>query len=78
MLVTFELAGQQFYALNGGSQYRFNESISLLVECEDQEEIDRLWGTLTKDGEEGPCGWLNDKFGVSWQITPSRLLALIS
>ena len=78
MLVTFELAGQQFYALNGGSQYRFNESISLLVECEDQEEIDRLWGTLTKDGEEGPCGWLKDKFGVSWQITPSRLLALIS
>ena len=78
MLVTFELAGQKFYALNGGSQYKFNESISLLVECESQSEIDAFWSELTKGGEERPCGWLTDRFGLSWQVAPRRLLELVS
>jgi predicted 3-demethylubiquinone-9 3-methyltransferase (glyoxalase superfamily) len=78
MLVTFELAGQKFYALNGGSQYKFNESISLLVECEIQSEIDAFWGKLTEGGEERPCGWLTDRFGLSWQIAPRQLLELVS
>ena len=78
MLVTFELAGQRFHTLNGGPQHKFNESISLLVECETQDEIDALWGKLTEGGEEGPCGWLKDRYGVSWQIAPTRLLELIS
>ena len=78
MLVTFELAGQKFYALNGGSQYKFNESISLLVECESQSEIDAFWSKLTKGGQERPCGWLTDRFGLTWQIAPRRLLELVS
>ncbi len=78
MLVTFELTGQKFYALNGGPQYKFNESVSLFVECETQGEIDELWSKLTDRGEEGPCGWLTDRFGLSWQIAPTRLLELIS
>src|SRR5262249_20173673 len=68
MLVTFELAGQKFHALNGGPDYKFNESISLLVECETQGEIDALWCKLCEGGEERPCGWLTDRFGLSWQI----------
>ncbi|MBV8970141.1 MAG: VOC family protein, partial [Verrucomicrobia bacterium] len=63
MLVTFELAGQKFYALNGGPQYKLNESMSLLVECENQGEIDEFWSKLTEGGAEGPCGWLTDRFG---------------
>jgi predicted 3-demethylubiquinone-9 3-methyltransferase (glyoxalase superfamily) len=78
MLVAFELAGQKFYALNGGSQYKFNLSISLLVECETQSEIDAFWSKLTKGGEERPCGWLTDRFGLSWQIAPRQLLELVS
>lgn len=78
MIVSFELAGQKFHALNGGTQYKFNESISLFVECEDQREIDRLWGKLSEGGKEGPCGWLTDRFGLSWQIAPTRLLELLS
>ena len=78
MLVTFELAGQKFYALNGGSQYKFNESISLLVECESQSEIDAFWSKLTEGGKEAPCGWLKDRFGLSWQVAPRRLLELVS
>ena len=78
MLVTFELAGQKFHALNGGPQYKFNESISLFVECEAQGEIDELWSKLSECGEEGPCGWLTDRFGLSWQIAPTRLLELLS
>lgn len=78
MLVTFELAGQKFYALNGGPQYKFNESVSLFVECETQSEIDGLWNTLSEGGKEGPCGWLTDRFGLWWQIAPSRLLELLS
>jgi predicted 3-demethylubiquinone-9 3-methyltransferase (glyoxalase superfamily) len=78
MLVTFELAGQKFYALNGGPQYKLNESMSLLVECANQSEIDEFWSKLSEGGEEGPCGWLTDRFGLSWQIAPTRLLELVS
>jgi predicted 3-demethylubiquinone-9 3-methyltransferase (glyoxalase superfamily) len=78
MLVTFELAGQKFHALNAGPQYKFNESISLLVECETQAEVDEFWSKLTERGEEKPCGWLTDRFGLSWQIAPARLLELVS
>jgi predicted 3-demethylubiquinone-9 3-methyltransferase (glyoxalase superfamily) len=78
MLVTFELAGQLFYALNGGRNDPFNESVSLLVECEDQDEVDRLWNRLTEGGAEAPCGWLKDRYGLAWQITPTRLLELVT
>jgi predicted 3-demethylubiquinone-9 3-methyltransferase (glyoxalase superfamily) len=71
--VMFQLDGQEFIALNGGPQYKFTEAISLLVNCESQEEVDRLWGALTAGGEEQPCGWLKDKYGLSWQIVPTVL-----
>ena len=77
MTVSFELNGQPFIALNGGPDFTFNEAISLEVLCENQEEVDRYWETLSEGGEEGPCGWLKDRFGVSWQITPTRLYELI-
>jgi predicted 3-demethylubiquinone-9 3-methyltransferase (glyoxalase superfamily) len=74
MSATFQLEGQEFIALNGGPQFQFNEAISLFVNCNTQEEVDDLWGKLTADGgEEGRCGWLKDKFGVSWQIVPTAL-----
>ena len=73
MTVTFELEGQEFTALNGGPEFKFNEAISLLVNCESQEEVDELWKRLSEGGEEGPCGWLKDRFGVSWQIIPTIL-----
>jgi predicted 3-demethylubiquinone-9 3-methyltransferase (glyoxalase superfamily) len=73
LLVTFELEGQQFTALNGGPDFKFTEALSLLVNCESQEEVDRLWDQLSEGGEKGPCGWLKDKFGLSWQITPTVL-----
>jgi len=75
MMVTFELDGQEFIALNGGPEFTFDEAISFQVNCETQEEIDECWAKLSDGGEEGPCGWLKDKFGVSWQITPSLLMA---
>ncbi len=78
MTATFQLEGQQFIALNGGPQYKFNEAISLLVNCETQEEVDRLWAQLSEGGEEQPCGWLKDKFGLSWQIIPEALGRLMS
>jgi predicted 3-demethylubiquinone-9 3-methyltransferase (glyoxalase superfamily) len=78
MLVTFELAGQRFYALNGGPNDPFNESVSLLVECETQEEVDTLWSQLTDGGTERPCGWLKDRYGLAWQIAPTRLLELVT
>jgi predicted 3-demethylubiquinone-9 3-methyltransferase (glyoxalase superfamily) len=78
MLVTFELAGQKFRALNGGPQYKFSEAISLFVECETQGEIDAFWSKLTAGGAERPCGWLTDRFGLSWQVAPTRLMELIS
>jgi predicted 3-demethylubiquinone-9 3-methyltransferase (glyoxalase superfamily) len=73
MMVTFELAGQPFMALNGGPQYKFNESISLYVNCETQEEVDELWEKLSEGGEKQPCGWLKDRFGLSWQIIPTAM-----
>ncbi|HEU5064786.1 MAG TPA: VOC family protein [Gaiellaceae bacterium] len=78
MTVQFELDGQQFVALNGGPDFKFNEAISLEVSCESQDEVDSFWSALTADGgEEGPCGWLKDKYGVSWQIVPNVLYELI-
>ena len=74
MTVEFELEGQSFIALNGGPQFHFNEAVSLVIECEDQAEVDRLWDALTADGgEPGPCGWLKDRYGLSWQIVPKEL-----
>ncbi len=78
MTARFQLAGQQFMALNGGPTYRFTEAISLMIDCATQAEIDDLWGKLTKDGgEPGRCGWLKDRFGLSWQVVPSVLGALL-
>ncbi len=73
MTVQFQLEGQEFIALNGGPQFKFTEAISLLVNCDTQAEVDELWSKLSAGGEEGPCGWLKDKFGLSWQIVPSAL-----
>ena len=78
MTVNFELDGQRFIALNGGPDFKFNEAISLEVDCETQDEVDSYWSALTEGGEEGPCGWLKDKYGVSWQIVPKILTELIS
>ncbi|MFI0740270.1 VOC family protein [Streptomyces sp. NPDC021100] len=78
MTVTFELAGQQFIALNGGPRFTFNEAVSLYVDCTSQEEVDELWARLAEGGEEGPCGWLKDRYGLSWQIIPRRLTDLLS
>ncbi len=73
MSVSFQLAGQDFFALNGGPSFKFAQGISLFVNCETQAEIDDLWNKLSRDGEPGRCGWLTDPFGVSWQIVPSVL-----
>ena len=70
---TFELEGQQFMALNGGPKFKFTEAISLFVNCETQEEVDALWDKLSAGGRKDRCGWLKDKFGLSWQIIPSVL-----
>lgn len=76
--VDFELAGQSFTALNGGSSYRFNEAVSIMFRCDTAEEVDRYWSRLTDGGEEGPCGWLKDKYGLSWQIFPTLWFELVS
>ena len=74
LVVDFTVAGQRFMGLNGGPEFNFNESISFVIDCEDQAEVDRLWDALTADGgQPGPCGWLKDRFGVSWQIVPRQL-----
>jgi predicted 3-demethylubiquinone-9 3-methyltransferase (glyoxalase superfamily) len=73
MTVTFELEGQRFMALNGGPVFKFSPAISFLVNCETQEEVDELWEKLSEGGEKEQCGWLKDKFGVSWQIVPNAL-----
>jgi predicted 3-demethylubiquinone-9 3-methyltransferase (glyoxalase superfamily) len=78
MEVEFEIDGRSVLALNGGPQFRFTEAISLQADCKDQDEVDRLWETLSEGGEEGPCGWLKDRYGVSWQIVPSRMYELIA
>ena len=77
MTGTFELDGQEFMALNGGSSFTFGQGISLFVNCETQDEVDDLWERLSEGGEQGPCGWLTDKFGVSWQIIPRQLGELL-
>ncbi len=78
MVINFQLVGQEFTALNGGPQFKFNEAISLVVNCETQAEVDRLWEKLTADGgQESMCGWLKDKYGLSWQIVPTALGGLI-
>ncbi len=73
MTVTFQLDGQEFMALNGGPHFKFTEAISLLVNCKTQEEVDELWEKLSAGGEKGQCGWLKDKYGLSWQIVPTVL-----
>ena len=78
MTVEFEVNGQQFVGLNGGPEFKFNEAISFQIHCADQEEVDYHWNRLTDGGEEGPCGWLKDKYGVSWQVVPDALIELIS
>jgi predicted 3-demethylubiquinone-9 3-methyltransferase (glyoxalase superfamily) len=77
LTASFELDGQSFVGLNGGPEFAFSEAISFQVDCESQEEVDRYWDALGEGGEHGPCGWLKDKFGVSWQIVPSALPRLL-
>jgi len=77
MVVSFELDGQPFTALNGGSEFTFSEAISFQIDCQSQEEVDYYWDGLTAGGEEGPCGWLKDRYGVSWQVVPDALITLI-
>ena len=78
-LVFFRLAGQEYMAINGGPQFPFTEAVSFHVSCKDQDEVDRFWAQLTADGgEEGQCGWLKDRFGLSWQIVPERMGELLS
>jgi predicted 3-demethylubiquinone-9 3-methyltransferase (glyoxalase superfamily) len=78
MIVTYELNGNKFMALNAGPEFKFNEAVSFVVDCETQEEIDYYWKKLTTGGSEGQCGWLKDRFGVSWQIVPTILAELMS
>lgn len=73
MTASFQLEGQEFMALNGGPQFKFSEAVSLVVNCETQEEVDEFWEKLSEGGEKGPCGWLKDKFGLSWQVVPTIL-----
>jgi predicted 3-demethylubiquinone-9 3-methyltransferase (glyoxalase superfamily) len=78
MTVEFRLDGQPYVGLNGGPQFTFNEAISFQIMCADQEEVDHYWTRLSEGGEEGPCGWLKDRFGVSWQVVPTRMYELLS
>ncbi len=79
LVVDFTLAGQKFQGLNGGPEFKFNEAISIVIDCEDQAEVDRLWEALTQGGgEPGPCGWLKDRYGVSWQVVPRELNEMLS
>ena len=77
MTVLFELAGQRFLALNGGPDFKPNEAISFQIDCESQEEVDSYWSKLSEGGEQGPCGWLKDRYGISWQIVPKVLSRLL-
>lgn len=78
MTVEFQLAGQRFVALNGGPEFTFTEAVSFVANCETQAEVDELWEKLGEGGEHGPCGWLRDRFGLSWQVVPKRLPELLS
>jgi predicted 3-demethylubiquinone-9 3-methyltransferase (glyoxalase superfamily) len=77
MTATFELDGQEFTALNGGPHFKFTEAISFYVNCETQQEVDELWEKLSEGGEEGQCGWLKDRYGLSWQIVPRALIDML-
>ena len=77
LAVEFELDGQRFVGINGGPEFTFDEAISMQVDCEDQAEVDYYWERLSEGGEEGPCGWLKDRFGLSWQVVPTELEELI-
>jgi len=78
MVVEFEIEGQTFTALNGGPHFKFNEAVSFQVMCDTQAEIDRFWSTLCQGGQEGQCGWLKDKFGLSWQVVPAELPRMLT
>jgi predicted 3-demethylubiquinone-9 3-methyltransferase (glyoxalase superfamily) len=78
LTVDFRLQGQDFTAINGGPDFTFNEAVSLLVNCESQDEIDEYWEKLSEGGEEGPCGWLKDKYGLSWQICPTAMQRMLT
>jgi predicted 3-demethylubiquinone-9 3-methyltransferase (glyoxalase superfamily) len=78
MTVSFKLFGQEFQALNGGPEFRFTEAVSFLVDCEDQAEVDEYWEKLSAGGEQGPCGWLKDRFGLSWQVVPTVLPQMLA
>jgi predicted 3-demethylubiquinone-9 3-methyltransferase (glyoxalase superfamily) len=78
MTVEFELDGQRFVAINGGPQFKFDEAVSFQITCETQDEIDYYWDSLVEGGEEGPCGWLKDRYGLSWQVTPTGMEELFS
>jgi predicted 3-demethylubiquinone-9 3-methyltransferase (glyoxalase superfamily) len=77
MTVEFEIEGRKFLALNGGPAFNFNEAVSFVIDCSSQEEVDRYWSALTEGGSESQCGWLKDKFGVSWQVVPSVMGQLL-
>ncbi|MEV8565355.1 VOC family protein [Streptomyces sp. NPDC051322] len=77
LTVDFTLDGQDYIAINGGPQFTFDEAISLMITCADQEEVDRYWSKLSEGGEEGPCGWLKDKYGLSWQVVPDGMNDLL-
>ena len=78
MTAEFELEGQKFVALNGGPLFKFSEAVSFQIHCASQDEIDYFWSKLTQGGEEGPCGWLKDKFGLSWQVVPTVLIEMLT
>jgi len=78
MVVVFDIEGQRFVGLNGGPLFKFTEAVSFQVHCKDQQEVDYYWSTLTAEGgQEGPCGWLKDKFGLSWQVVPTALIDML-
>ncbi|MFD3523239.1 VOC family protein [Streptomyces sp. NPDC058653] len=78
LTVEFELDGQPYMGINGGPQFTFDEAVSFVIECADQEEVDYYWSKLSEGGEEGPCGWLKDKFGLSWQVVPTGMNTLLN
>lgn len=77
LTVTFELDGQPFVALNGGPEFTFDEAVSFQIDCRDQDEVDHYWNALSDGGQEGPCGWLKDRYGLSWQVVPTALPELV-
>jgi predicted 3-demethylubiquinone-9 3-methyltransferase (glyoxalase superfamily) len=78
MTVEFELDGQRFVGINGGPEFKFDEAVSFEIPCETQDDVDYYWDKLTEDGEEGPCGWLKDRFGLSWQVVPTGMEELFT